>query len=260
MSFTIRNLYLAAVFLAAHVFAQTATPQPAPPPLPDFEVASVRMVDTPSMDQLMRRIGMTSVSPLPANRITFHNASLGIIISYAYKVDTYLVEGKPDWLSQQEYDVNAKVEGDLVLTRDEMRPLLQHLLQQRFHLAAHWETRSVPGFELVIAKGGPKLQSPKESPHPYAQILTNGIQTWSTSLDFLAGILHTPAGRTVVNKTGLDGKYDIKLDYAPPNDPDSPLPDLSTALQEQLGLKLVSAKVPVQILVIDHVEKIPTDN
>ena len=141
-----------------------------------------------------------------------------------------------------------------------MAPLLQHLLQQRFHLAAHWESRTVPGYELVVAKGGAKLQPAKEGVHPYGQILPDGIQASGYGLDSLAAILHSPTGRPVVNKTGITGTYDIKLDYAPRNDPNSTLPDLFTAIQEQLGLKLVSQKVPAQILVIDHVDQTPTEN
>jgi uncharacterized protein (TIGR03435 family) len=73
-------------------------------------------------------------------------------------------------------------------------------------------------------------------------------------------ILSHPVGYPVVDKTGITGNYDIKLSYAPANDPNSNLPDLFTALQEQLGLKLESQKVPVEILVIDHVDRIPTEN
>jgi uncharacterized protein (TIGR03435 family) len=258
-SISAMNLSALVVFMAT-VSPLHAQVQPAPLPPSNFEVASVKIVPPHSLDDLVRGIGVLSISPLPANRLTFRNAPLGILIAFAYKADSYQIEARPGSLDSHEYDVIAKAEGDRALTRDEMAPLLQHLLEQRFHLAAHWESRTVPGYELVVAKGGAKLQPAKEGVHPYGQILPDGIQASGYGLDSLAAILHSPTGRPVVNKTGITGTYDIKLDYAPRNDPNSTLPDLFTALQEQLGLKLVSQKVPAQILVIDHVDQTPTDN
>ena len=256
---------ISSISFALAVFMATFSPiraqvQPTPTPQANFEVASIKMVDPHSLDDLVRGIGVLSFSPLPANRLTIRNAPLGILVAFAFKADSYQIEAKPGSLDSHEYDVIAKAEGDLALTTDEMRPLLQQLLQQRFHLAAHWESRTVPGYELVVAKGGAKLQPAKEGEHSYGQILPDGVQAWGYGLDSLAAILHSPTGRPVVNKTGISGKYDIKLDYAPRDDPNSTLPDLFTALQDQLGLKLVSQKVPVQILVIDHVDQTPTEN
>jgi uncharacterized protein (TIGR03435 family) len=218
------------------------------------------MVDGHSIDDLERGVGVTSVSPLPANRLTFRNATLGLLIAYAFKMDSDQIEGKPDWRDSQQYDVNAKAEGDRELTREEMLPLLQHLLQQRFHLATHRESKIVSGYELVVTKGGIKLQPVNDGQTPRGQIAPNGLQVWGSNLDTLASMLRSPAGRPVANKTGISGTYDIKLDYASVNDPNSTLPDLFTALQEQLGLKLVPQKVPVEVLVIDHVDRTPTEN
>lgn len=249
-----RKLCIASTLTTALALAQTPTTPST------FEVASIRMVQPHSIDDLVRGIGLTSMNTFPSNRLTFRNITLGLLVTEAYKADTYQIEGGPDWLNQQEYDVVAKAEGDRALTEDEMRPLLRSLLQQRFHLAAHWEDKTVPGYALVVSKGGPKLQPPQPGEHAHAQILPNGIQAYGYSLDSLARILHSPTGRPVVNKTGIAGDYDIQLDYAPPNDPTSTLPNLFTALQEQLGLKLVPQKVPTQILIIDHVDKTPTEN
>lgn len=141
-----------------------------------------------------------------------------------------------------------------------MQPLLQQLLEQRFHLTIHRESKTVSGYELIIAKGGAKLQPVKEAGNSHAQILPNGLQAWGASMDTLASMLRSPTKRPVVNKTGISGNYDIKLDYAPINDPNSTLPDLFTALQEQLGLKLTAQKVPIEMLVIDHVDRTPTEN
>jgi uncharacterized protein (TIGR03435 family) len=150
-----------------------------------------------------------------------------------------------------------------------MQPLLKNLLAQRFRLKVHRENRTVSGYEVISAKGGPKLQPAKEGARPkdmpsafHAQLLPNEMDAWGISTETFAHILVSPAGKPVIDKTGLTGSYDIKLSYAPPNDPDaaSALPDIFTAIQEQLGLKLVPAKVPVDYLVIDHADRVPTEN
>ena len=96
----------------------------------------------------------------------------------------------------------------------------------------------------------------------HAQLLPTEMDAWDISIDTFAHILASPANKPVVDKTGLTGSYDITLKYAPPNDPNanSDLPDIFTAIQEQLGLKLLPAKVPVDYLVIDHVDRTPTEN
>ncbi len=88
----------------------------------------------------------------------------------------------------------------------------------------------------------------------------DGIRNSDLSIKALAGLLATPARGPVVDKTGLTGIYDIKLSFAPEGVPDSPLPSVFTAVQEQMGLKLEAQKVPVDMIVIDHVEKVPTEN
>lgn len=93
-----------------------------------------------------------------------------------------------------------------------------------------------------------------------AEILPNRLDAWGITIDGLAGILAGPAGAAVIDKTGLTGSYDITLKYAPESDPNSSLPSIFTAIQEQLGLKLEPAKVPVGYLVIDHVDRVPAEN
>jgi uncharacterized protein (TIGR03435 family) len=156
--------------------------------------------------------------------------------------------------------VEAKVKGERPLSQEEIRPLLRNLLTERFHFAAHRMRKTVSGFELVIAKEGPKLKPAKEGTETHAQILPNGLDAQSASSKQLASFLMRPAGQTVVDKTGLSGSYDIKLRYAPTNDPNSALPSLFTAVQEQLGLRLQPAKVPADYLVVDHAERVPTEN
>jgi uncharacterized protein (TIGR03435 family) len=265
---TLLTITLAAIPARCQSPPQTtpsAQPASAPAQQPEFEVASVRMVDPHSATDILRGIGQFSVSTYPTTRFFMHNTSLDILIASAYGIDALYIQNDPDWTHSQGYDIDATVEGERPLTHEEIEPLLQNLLQQRFHLSVHHEMKTASGFVLVVAKGGPKLQPAKEGaqPHDYpfhAALLPNRLDAWGISIDTLAQLLAHPAGQPVVDKTGLTGTYDIVLKFATANDPDSNLPDIFTALQEQLGLKLVPQKVPVDLLVIDHVDKIPTDN
>lgn len=227
--------------------SQTTRPQ-----APAFEVASVRLITPGSR-------GHFSISPPGIPRFTTTNATMRVLVEMAFAVPKERTLGAPTWYESQLYDVDAKVEGDRGLTYQEMKPLLQQLLRDRFHMASHREMKVQKGYALVIAKIGPKLQSSKGT-SPFGQILPNQLQCPSCSMTRLAGILEQVTGSPVVDKTGIKGDFDIKLDYAPATDSQSSLPSIFTALQEQQGLKLVSQENPVEILVIDHVERIPTEN
>ncbi|MGP8260239.1 MAG: TIGR03435 family protein [Acidobacteriaceae bacterium] len=248
---------LALTLLCSPLFAQSAA---APAAAPTFEVASVRMVKPLSQDEIRRGLGNVPWSTFPTNRFTGQRISLKMLISIAYGVDSKYIQGDPIWLESQEYSIEAKAEGDKELTYEEMQPLLQHLLQQRFHLVTHRGTKTTSGIALIIAKGGPKLTPAKEGVTPHAKSSPMGVQAYNMDIAHFVTFLSLPAGGPVIDKTGLSGRYDIKLSYAPANDPDSTLPSIFTAVQEQLGLKLVRQKVPVETLVIDHVDKIPTEN
>jgi hypothetical protein len=119
----------------------------------------------------------------------------------------------PGWISSQTYDVNAKSEGERKLSYDELKPLLQDLLAQRFQLKVHTQMKEGSGYALVVAKGGAKLQETKgAADHSY--ILPNSLDMQSCSMAAFAGALSRPAGRPVVDETGLKGNYDIRLKYA----------------------------------------------
>ncbi|HEX3939939.1 MAG TPA: TIGR03435 family protein, partial [Acidobacteriaceae bacterium] len=203
---------------------------------PSFEVASVRMVENHSADLLARGIE-PSLNSFPANRVFYHDMPLRILIAAAYGVDSKNVVGIPELVDEQLYDIDAKVEGDRQLTYEQVKPLLQNLVAERFHLAAHHETKLISGFALVIAKGGPKLQPSKGEDKRYGQAVPDGLQAWNSTIKAFSGLLSIPARAPVVDKTGLTGHYDIHLSYAPADDPDLPVPSLFTALQKQLGLK-----------------------
>jgi uncharacterized protein (TIGR03435 family) len=196
----------------------------------------------------------------PTNRVTAQNLTLKVLIGLAYVVQGKYIRDAPDWADSQLYDVDAKVEGDQQLTYKQAEPLLQNLLVERFHLVVRRETGEASGFALVIAKGGPKLQPGKGTRKAFGQILPDGLQTWRIDIKGICDMLAVPAGGPVIDKTGLTGTYDVKLSYAPADDPNSALPSFFTALQEQLGLKLVAAKVPVDYLIIEHVDRVPAEN
>jgi uncharacterized protein (TIGR03435 family) len=112
---------------------------------------------------------------------------------------------------------------------------------------------------VVVAKGGPKLKkSTTDSGQRY--ILKDGMLLQYITLASFAAALARPMGRPVIDQTGIAGNFDIKLDYAPEDLADSSRPSLFTALQEQLGLKLEAQKIAVEMLVIDHAERVPSEN
>jgi uncharacterized protein (TIGR03435 family) len=237
-----------ALVIAAPGRAQTPAETPH-----SFEVASIRAVGPDP--------GFTVFPKFPAAQFSGENMSLTLLISLAYGFSDNRISPKPDWLDSTFFTVRAKPEGDVALTAEQYRPLLQQLLQERFKLAVHHETREIPGYALVVAKGGPRLRSANEKNiDAMAYIVKDGLRCPSVSIEVLAGLLTRPVGRPVIDKTGITGHYNLDLRFAPPASTDSPYPSIFTALQEQLGLKLEPQKVPTDFLVIDHVEKVPTEN
>lgn len=212
----------------------------------------------------MRRVpanrqGYTEFGPPNTDRFSASNISLRVLLAIAYGTNSNRVLSSLGWLDSTVYDVVAKTEGEKPLDQSRLKPLLQDLLKQRFHIVSHNETREVPGYALLPAKGGPKLQpgvSAKGTPY----ILRDGIQATGISMTTLAAILESPAGRPVMDKTGLSGLFEIKLSYAPQDATDSTLPSFFTAIEEQLGLKLQPQKVPITVLVIDRANQDPEEN
>lgn len=231
--------------------AASATP-------PRFEAASVKLMlnrDKLPMDQQL-----FSMTPPGAPQFRARNITLSNLIAIAFKLDgNNQLSGKPDWLDSTFYEVAAKPEGDAGLSYEQLRPLLQQLLQERFHLAYHRENKNIKSYALVVAKGGPKLQASKgESTHAY--ILPGALDAANMSVYMLASMLSRPLGQPVADRTGLKGNYDFRLDFAPLEETDTAKPSIFTAVEEQLGLKLETGMVPIEMFVIDHVDKVPTEN
>jgi uncharacterized protein (TIGR03435 family) len=257
------------------------------PHLPVFEVASVKP----------NKGGMDMMTTLAITPIGFsaHNIVLKEIIREAYRIQDDQIVGMPAWVNSSRYDIEAKVataDTDALhkLSPGERGLMIQPLLADRFGLKVHTETRNLPVLTLTVAKGGPKLHEAKPGDtYPNglkgpdgkggAGMMLMGIGKitgQAVAMPFLVESLSRQLGSMVQDETGLKGNYDLNLEWTPdtatmkgpgdgppvPGNPppeDSAGPSLYSALQEQLGLKLESRKVPVQVLVIDHVQP-PSEN
>jgi len=272
------------------VLACSATLGQISPAQPKFEVAAVKSVDPNSgaPGSNVMRGGPGTDDP---ERITFVSVTMKRLLMAAYRVDENQISG-PGWLDSQRYAVIAKVPAGS--TRDQLLMMLQDLLVDRFHLTLHHEMKEFRAYELVIAKGGPKLKQAVESnpaaspPEPppgryYAASPEPGVSrfTFNTcTISDLANALGIPLGTMggsmltvahILDKTGLTGKYSFTLEFAGNMGPggafaplitDAPdkAPILFTALETQLGLKLNDKKTSLDVLVVDRIDKAPTAN
>jgi bla regulator protein blaR1 len=262
-----------------------------------FEVASVRR----SASDAHRSLTVTS-----GGRFTATGTTLTGLIMFAYDVGPDRLSGANGWMDSEKYDVVAKP-PDGVITGSvgrqgqwtgpngqsaswtalsdrsesgrQLRQMLQTLLADRFQLKLHRETRELPVYALVVAKGGPKLQPSKSANNLQMTSGGAGEMTFQGSpISTLAIVLTWMTGRPVLDRTGLTGNYDFTLKWAPDEDQmqryraanagspgnaapssDPGAPSIFTELQEQLGLRLESTKGPVETLVVDHAEK-PSEN
>jgi uncharacterized protein (TIGR03435 family) len=190
---------------------------------------------------------------------TAENAPLKQLIRLAYQVPASRVSG-PDWLDSLRYDINAKGHGDA--PESQVMQMLQALLAERFHLQLHRETKEMAVYLLVVANGGMKMQSadaPNPTPFPNLPPGPHSVmQMRRASLADLAGALTRPAGRPVLDRTGVQGTFRLRLWYA--SNSESEDPDLFAAVREQLGLRLEPGRGPVETLVVDHADKVPTED
>ncbi len=200
------------------------------------------------------------------------NVFLKNLLQHAYGIREDLIFGGPKWVNSARFDIEAKiVDPDLEALRElspeQSRALLRPMLADRFQLKVHTETKVLSVYELVLAKGAPKFRDASledaagrgEGTHIQNSVLTAHAVTLASLASTLSYQLH----QTVIDKTGLTGKFDLALNWTPEYGPDasreSSAASIFTALQEQLGLKLRSSKGPVETLVIDHVE-MPSEN
>jgi uncharacterized protein (TIGR03435 family) len=255
-----------------------------------FEVASVKANKSGDGNGNMRA--------LPGGRVAATNMPVRPLITFAYMVAGYQLIGGPGWLATDRYDFIAKLEESATAvqpfipgstTPNAMQLALRHLLEDRFKLKVHRETREMDIYALVMARPGggpgpglkpttqdcskaveaprPGAPAPGAPGQPFCGIAGSPgrVRFGGLPASSFATALSGPAGRMVVDRTGMTGSWDFELTFAPENrGPDAPpadpnAPSFFTAIQEQLGLKLEATKGPVEVLVIDSVEK-PTED
>jgi uncharacterized protein (TIGR03435 family) len=271
--------------LALPLYAQTGAPKPS------FEVASIKRDTSPE--------GNARVTDAPGGRFIASRIPLRRVIQFAYRgIDDFI--GGPDWIDSDRWDIEAKAADGTVPPRtglpdmtapDTIALMVQTLLEDRFKLKVHTETRNLPLFELSVAKSGPKMKLSDDQTPPTAlqgaggsrgaglargamRLGRNEFEGQAQTMDIFAKALGAVyAGRPVVDRTGLKGLYDIKLQWTPDPAVSAPAapgvagnsstapsgPSLFTAIEEQLGLKLESSRGPLPVLVIDSVQK-PSEN
>jgi uncharacterized protein (TIGR03435 family) len=260
-----------------HVTDETAWPIPEPPvrlkPMaadatPVFEVATIKpsRPETQGKGIMVRGRNFSTV-----------NTSLSDLITFAYALHARQITEGPAWLESEKYDLTAKPDAEGQPNDKQWKTMLQKLLADRFKLTFHRDKKELSVFAIVVGKNGPKLTKSAGDPNGLPGLFFRGLGDLparnATMADF-AGVMQTAVlDRPVVDQTGLSGRFDFELKWtpdetqfaalgvrvpAPTDDPAAP-PDLFTAIQEQLGLKLQPTKAPVEVLVIDHVEK-PSEN
>src|SRR5262245_27113641 len=221
---------------------------------PEFEVASVKRNNSGSRN--------SSIGP-QGNRFVATNVTLTQLVRTAYNVQEFQISGQPGWFGVEPYDIEAKLPADAKPA--DWPQMLQALLADRFQLALHKESRSTSVLALVVARNGHKL-TPAKSPNcdpsnpkpgcgfraSPSEIIGSGV-----SMEQLATRLSRSLGLTVVDRTGVTGAFDLEVRWT--NDEATPLergatagPALYAAIQDQLGLRLESAKAPVEMLIIDR--------
>lgn len=256
--------------------SQAQSPSPADQPV--SYVASVK----PNNDVEPRSFSEYS----KGGRLTATAVTVGSLLRIAYRLQPYQLVGAPGWIATKRYDIAAKSDDSPAPSQ---QVLLRVLLKDRFKLSVHNETRDMPIFALVVAredgKLGPQLSKssfdcaaysagphpppePGRTPNCATRIGPGALYGKAISMATLATSLAPFVNRFAVDKTGLTGGFDVELTWTPDqgfaNPPTNPLPDappnsvgpsIFAALQEQLGLKLVSQKGPVAVLVVDHIEQ-----
>ncbi len=221
---------------------------------PSFEVVSIKPNNSGS--------GRSSESTGPG-RVRAENITASSLIQQAFGVRTFQISGGPGWLGTDSYDINATTGTPKDLNDRELRPYFLAMLTDRFHLQYHRETRDTQIYSLVAAKGGPKVTA-HEGEGDTSTGVSNGsgkssLRSVNITMANFANLLGERVDRIVVDNTGLPGGYDLRLEWATNPTAESTDPSLFSALQEQLGLKLESAKGPVEIVVIDNIER-PSEN
>jgi uncharacterized protein (TIGR03435 family) len=227
---------------------------------PEFDAASVKPSKAP---------GMRGSLKSDAGRITYTNVTLRDCLMAAYGVKDYQISG-PAWLPAERYDIVATANG--AASDDAIRLMLQKLLNDRFQMTVHREKKELPVYALVVGKNGTKLMHESENPGKSRTQMSGGSVVFTSItvpelVDYMSHMRSAEMDRPVVDNTGLKGKYDFTVTlFASQEEMMAALnkgdfgSSIFTLIQEQLGLKLEPEKLPLDMLVVDKAEKIPTEN
>lgn len=205
-------------------------------------------------------------------RIRVINSTIKFLVQFAWNVKEFQVSGGPSWANNERFDIDAVAAKPF--EEGELKAMLQTLLAERFGVAVHLETQEKPGYALVVAKNGPKLPPPIEDRNIMFDHTATGDVTFTAkniTMAQFASALSSQLTAIVVDHTGVEGRYDCSLQWTPdrplvsksgeplPPADAMPGPSIFTAVQEKLGLRLESRKVPTEIVVIDRADH-PTAN
>ena len=221
---------------------------------PSFEVASIKPNRSAAVD--------SNMNSLPHGRLIATNITVMELIRFAYTMKDYQISHAPRWLDSDRFDINAKTAESKRTVLDDLKSQIRQLLEERFQLAIHRETKPMPVYLLTVAKGGPKLKRHDEGKGSGTRNRCGHLTGTRLTMDTIATALSRHFERDVLNRTQLEGKYDFELDWTPDTGPcpdAEPRPSIFTAIQEQLGLRLEPSKGPVGILIIDHIAH-PSEN
>jgi uncharacterized protein (TIGR03435 family) len=239
--------------MVASWFGSTVQAQPHGPVL-EFDVSSVKANHSGSERGSMQ---------ITKGSLTIANAPFAKIVAAAFGIsedrDAYLLAG-PTWIAAEKYDVIAKFPA--ATSSDQMRLMLQALLRERFGMRFHREVREVPAYVLVVAKSGLKARAAAEGSAGGFRRGLGHLESHAATMAVLADKLSQQSDRPVVDKTAVSGSYEFAIDWTPDDlqTGGQAGTSLFTAIQEQLGLKLEPRKEPMEVVVIDYVEKLPSEN
>ena len=214
-----------------------------------FEVTSVKLNTT-----LHNGIG----NKFTPGNARWTNVPLKALIGEIYRVKSYQILGGPAWLDSERWDIEGKAAG--AASNREMLPMMEALLADRFQLRLHRETRQLPVYRLTVAKGGVKMTDahPQDAEHRWGTTPGPGsLMMKGATMQEFAWWLSAQLQQPVVESTGLTGRYDLKVEWAEDDNTAAETAKWPVfgAVERQLGLRLESAKGPVDVLVIDRVEK-----
>ncbi len=254
--------------LALCLFALPALAQQTAQP-PHFDVTSVRSGDLNQRPHLHTEPGL----------VLFENVTMRGIIEFAYGIPSYQLSA-PDWIDREAFNINARA-ADRNANDDALRLMLRLLLADRFDMKIHHEQKQLPVFLLALAKNGPKFHEAatanaskfvesKSKGDPVFSADKTGLIVARATMSDLASKLASPLRQPVIDKTGLTARYDLRIDTGPYNTPgsndehgptiDDPVSFVVTAFQDQLGLRLEAGKEIVDFLVVDTLNRTPSEN